>query len=108
MSGEIQKAMDYLIGQKDIFQFLDDILIVSKRSEEEHKQYVLNCPKRIIVENLGINLPKCHFSKLENDWLCYPISQPSISPIKSKTSAILALEAPETLNKLRSFLGSVH
>ena len=57
---------------------------------------------------LRINLPKCHFAKLEIDWLGYHISQSGISAIESKTSAILALEAPKTLKKLRSFLGSVH
>ena len=36
------------------------------------------------------------------------ISQSGISPIESKTSSILSLKAPNTLKKLRSFLGSVH
>ena len=76
MRVHFQKAMDYtLIGLKNTYCFLNDISIVSKESEEEHKQYVLNC----LV----------------------------ISPLESKTSAILALEAPTTLGKLRSFLGSV-
>ena len=74
MSAEIQKAIDYtLIGLKNTYCFLDDNLIVSKRSEDEHKQYVLNCLKRL-DKNLRINLPKCHFSKLENDWIGYHIS----------------------------------
>ena len=38
MPAEFQKAMDYtLIGLKNTFCFLDDILIVSKGSVEEHK-----------------------------------------------------------------------
>ena len=57
---------------------------------------------------LEINLPKCHFGKLEIDWLGYHISQSGISPLESKTAAILALETPKTLKKLSSFLGSVH
>ena len=48
------------------------------------------------------------FGKLEFDWLGYNISQSGISPLQNKTAAILALEAPKTLKKLRSFLGSVH
>ena len=58
-------------------------------------------------ENLRINLPKRHFGKLENDWLGYHVSQSGISPLERKTAAILALEAPKTLRKLSSFLGSV-
>ena len=106
MPAEFQKAMDHtLIGFKNTYCFLDDILIVSKGLEEKQKQYVLNCFKRLDDENLRINLPKCHFSKLEIDWLVYHISQSGISPIESKISAILNLENPKTLKKLRSFLG---
>ena len=109
MPAEFPKAMDYtLIGSKNTFCFLDDILMVSKGSEAGHKQYVLKSLKRVDDENLKINLPKCHFSKLEIDWLGYYFSQSGIFPIESKTSAILSLEAPKTLKKLRSFLGLVH
>ena len=93
---------------ENTYCFLDDILIVSKGSLNEHKNYVMKCLQRLDDKNLRINLPKCHFGKLEIDWLGYYISQLGISPLESKTSAILALEAPKTLKKLRSFLGSVH
>ena len=102
---EFQKAMDYtLIGLKNIYCFLDDILIVSKGSGEglrirvvkDRRYYLLNCHKRLDEENCRISLPKCHFCKLEMDWLGYHISQSVISPIESKTSAIVTLEAPKT------------
>ena len=109
MPAEIQKAMDYtLIGLENTYCFLDDILIVSKGSLNDHKSYVMKCLQRLDDENFRINLPKCHFGKLETDWLGYHISQEGISPLESKTAAILALEAPKTLKKRRSFLGSVH
>ena len=109
MPAEFQKAMDYtLIGLKNTYCFLDDILTVSKESKYEHKHYVLNCLKRLDDKLLWINLPKCHSSKFQIDWLGYNFSESDFSPIESKTSAIFALEAPKTLNKLRSFLGSVH
>ena len=59
-------------------------------------------------ENLRINIPKCHFGKLEINWLGNHISQSGISPLESKTAATLALAAPKTQTKLRSFLGTVH
>ena len=109
MPAEFQKALDYtLIGLQNTYCFLDDILIVSKGSLTEHKSYVMKCLQQLEDENLRINLPKCHFGKLEIDWLGYHISQSGISPLESKRAAILALEAPKTLKKLRSFLGSVH
>ena len=108
MSAECQEAMDYiLIVPQNTYCFLDDILIVNKGSLEEHKIYVMKCLKRLDDENLKINHPKCHIGKLEIDWLGYHISQSGISPLESKAAAILALAAPKTLMKLRSFLGSV-
>ena len=68
----------------------------------------MSCLRRLDDENVRINLAKCHFAKLEIDWLGYYVSQSGTSPIECKTSAVLALEAPKTLKKLRSFLGSVH
>ena len=96
MPAEFQKAMDYtLFGLKNTHCFLDDILIVSKGSLEEHEDYVMNCLKRRNDENVRINLPKCHFGKLEIDWLGYHITQSDISPLECKTAAILALEPPK-------------
>ena len=88
MLAEFRKTGLHLTVLKNTYCFLDDILIVSKRSEEEHKQYVLNCLKRLNEENLRINLPKCHFSKLEINWFGYHTLQSGISPLKSKNSAI--------------------
>ena len=67
-----------------------------KEKKEEQKQYVLNCLKRLDDENLRINLPECQFTKLEIDRFGYLKSQWVISPIKSKTSAILNLEVAKT------------
>ena len=53
MPAEFQKAMDYtLIGLKNTFCFLDDILIVSKGSEDDHFQLVLDCLKKLDADDL--------------------------------------------------------
>ena len=109
MPAEFHKAMYYtLIGLKNTFCFLDDILIVSKGSEDDHLQLVLDCLKKLDADNLRINLPKCHFAKQKISWLGYNITQSGISPLESKTPSIMSLQPPNTLKKLRSFLGSVH
>ena len=101
--------MDYrLIGLKNTFCILDDILIVSKGSEEDHFKLVLDCLKKLDADNLRINLPKCHFAKQKISWLGYNITQSGTSPLEIKTSAILSLQPPNTLKKLRSFLGLAH
>ena len=108
MPAEFQKAVDYpIIGLKKTYCFLNDKLIACKGSEEEHQKYVFDCLHRLDEEILWINLPKCHFAKLEINWLGYHISQSRMSLIERKTSSILSLEAPKILNKLCSFLVSV-
>ena len=109
MPAGFQKAIDYtLIGLKNTFCFLDDILIVSKGSEEDNIKLVPDCLKKLDADNLRINVPKCHFAKQEISWLRSNIAQSGTSPLETETSAILSLQPPNTLKRLRSFLGSVH
>ena len=106
---EFKKTMEYtLIGLKNTYCFLDDNLIVGKRSEEDHNKYALNRLKRLDDENFRINLSKCHFAKRDLERLGYNLSQTGTSPVECKISAILILEAPQTLKKLPFFLGSVY
>ena len=44
----------------------------------------------------------------EISWLGYNITQSGTSPLETITLAILSLHPPNTLKRLRSFLGSVH
>ena len=109
MPAEFQKAMDYtIIGLKNTFCFLDDILIVSKCSEEDHFNLIVNCLEKLEADNPRINFPKCHFAKQEISWLGYNITQSLTSPLETKNSAIPLLQPHNTLRKLRSFLVAVH
>ena len=109
MPAAFQKVMFYtLVGLKNTHCFLDDIIIVSRASKEDHLKLVYNCLKKLNDDNLRINLPKCHFAKTEIEWLGHKFTQSEIAPLESKTAAILHLSAPENLKQLRSFLGSVH
>ena len=54
MPAEFQKTMDYTITiLKNNYGFLDDILIVKKKSEAEYKPHVLKCLKRLVLRILG-------------------------------------------------------
>ena len=68
MPAVFQKAVNFtLIGLKNTYCFLDDNLVVSKGSEEEHKNYVMSCPKRLDDAKLQKKLSKCHFTKIKID-----------------------------------------
>ena len=109
MPAEFQKAMDFTpICLQNSYCFLDDIIIVTTGTESDHLAYVTKCLKKLDKDNLRSNLRKCHFAKTEIEWRGYKFTQTGISPIESKTAAILTIPPPSTIKRLRFFLGSVH
>ena len=69
MPAEFQKAMDYAFtGLKNTFCCLYNILIVSKCSEKNHFNLVVNSLKKLDADSIQISLPKCHFAKQEISW----------------------------------------
>ena len=66
MPAVFQKVIDYtLVGLDKTHCFLDDIIVVSRGSKEDHLKLVYKCLKRYDEDNLRINVPKCHFAKTE-------------------------------------------
>ena len=101
--------MDYtLVGLDNTQCFLGDIIVVSRGSKEDHLKYVYKRLKKLVEDNLRINLPKYHFAKTEIEWLGYKFTQSGITLLETEQSAILNLKAPKNSKQLRSFLGSVH
>ena len=95
MPAKFQKAIDCtLVGLKNNFCFLDDILIVSRGGIEKHLDLVRKCLKKLDQENLRINLAKCQFANKKIEWLGHNITQSGVTPLSSKTDAIGKLSAP--------------
>ena len=104
MPAEFQKAMDRTINHsKNTFCFLDDILVVSKGSEQEHEKLIMN-----VLENLTLKLSKCEFFQNEVNWLGHKLSAEGITPKITKTEAILKISPPKSLKQLRSTMGSIN
>ena len=58
MPAAFQKVMDYtLVELQNTHCFLDDIIIVSRGSKEEHLKLVYKCLKKLDEDNLRIILP---------------------------------------------------
>ena len=64
--------------------------------------------QKVLNRKLRINLQKYHFAKLGIELPDYKILQTGISPLESKTAAILAKPPSTTIKRLRLFPGSVH
>ena len=109
MPAEFEKAMERTLNRaKNTFCFLDDILIVSKGSEQEHEKLIMNVLEKLDRENSALKLSKCEFFQNEVNWLGHKLSLDGISPKITKTEAILKLRPPKLLKQLRSFIGSIN
>ena len=72
--------------------FLDDILIITKGTLEEHEKELDKILHRLNDKNLAISLQKCEIAKEEVTWLGFIITQPGVNPPKQKCDAIISLE----------------
>ena len=109
MPATFQKLIDKTLeGITSKFVFLDDILVITKGSINEHEKELDKILKILNNEGLAIMLQKCEFAKSNIEWLGFIITPSGITPLITKTEAMTKLDNPKTLKQLQSFLGSVH
>ena len=108
MHAEFQKAIDLTLNnEKDTFAFLDDILIISRGTKEQHLDKQTKLVDKFDAENM-ISVDKCKFGCKEVEWLGFIINEYGITPMQNKTDAIVSLQHPKTFKQLKSFMGSIH
>ena len=106
---EFQRIMDLtLAGITNTFAFIDDILIVTHGTEEEHITKVKEVLKRLDDANINLRLDKCTFAAKNIEWVGYNLSQQGVAPINRKVQGISERLRPTNLKQLRSFLGAVN
>ena len=94
MPATFQKTLDKTLENIDNkFNFLDDILIITKGSTLDHELDIYKVLSRLDKENLAIKLEKCEFAKSSITWLGYKITQSGISPTVKKTDSIMNLNS---------------
>ena len=87
--------------------YLDDLLVISNGSFEEHLQQLGKVLQRLRRAGLKINAEKSSFFAPEIEYLGYLLTKDGIKPVQKKIQAVLDLQPPTTLKELRSFLGMV-
>ena len=87
--------------------WLDDIIIVTKGSKEQHKKELTKVLTRL--ENAGYRLSgnKSELFKSEKEWIGQKIDQNGIRPLQDKLMAIKNLKQPNNEKELKSFLGAI-
>ena len=95
-------------GLEDFIRaYLDDILIITKGSYEDHLKKLAEVLKRLQEAGLQVNLPKSKIAVQELEYLGYWLTPKGIRPMANKVEAIKNLQAPKTVKQVRSFLGMV-
>ena len=102
-----EKMSDLMASLEFIKTYLDDLLIVSRGSLEDHLEKLMEVLSRLQDAGLKINAAKSKFCALETEYLGYIITRDGVKPQANKVQAILALTPPKNVKELRSFLGMV-
>ena len=109
MPNEFQRVMDSLL--KNIpFKvcYIDDILVASRGSYEEHKTIVYKILSILNKNNMAVKWGKCAFFKSDIELLGFKISGNRVRPLVGKADAIKNLPIPKNISELRSFFGSIN
>ena len=88
--------------------YIDDILITSNGTFEEHLAEVKEVLERLTKAGFRANIRKCSFAKSEVEYLGYLLNREGIQPQPKKVEAMLRLNPPKTNRQLRHFLGMVN
>ena len=109
MPPEFQRIMDELLACiQNVFIFIDDILIVTKGSRDEHEKKVREVFSILDKNNLRLKEDKCKIGQTQIEWLGFEISKAGIKPLNEKIQGISEKLRPNNLKELRSYLGAVN
>lgn len=100
-----QRFIDEVVrGLPFVYAYLDDLLVAST-SPEEHYEHLRQLFHRLDSYGIVINPSKCLFGVAALDFLGHRVDSSGISPLPEKITAIKEFPPPQSLTKLREFLG---
>jgi hypothetical protein len=83
---------------------MDDLLIITKITLDEHLQKMETVFTRLRDAGLKVNAAKSSFCAHEIEYLGYILTREGIKPQPKKVQAMLALNPPNNVKELRNFL----
>ena len=109
MPNEFQRVMDSLLKNIPFTNcYIDDILVASRGSLEEHKSIVYKILSILDKNNMAVKWRKCALFKSDIEWLGFKISGDGVQPLVGKADTIKNLPTPKNISELRSFFGSIN
>jgi hypothetical protein len=104
-----QEKMSDLMQHLDFVRtYLDDILVISSGTLDDHLEKMEVVFKFLYNKGLRVNAEKSTFCAEEIEYLGYWISKSGIQPIPKKVEAIKNMVRPTTRKELRRFIGMVN
>ena len=104
-----QSIMSELLGDIEFARtYLDDVLITSSGSFEDHLRKLDTVLQRLTKAGFRANVRKCFFAQDQMEYLGYQLTRDGIQPQPKKVEAILRIAPPKNKRQLRHFLGMVN
>ena len=101
--------MDNLLARfREVFVFIDDVLIVTKGTKQQHLDEVREILEAFDEAELQLKAGKCIIAKQEIEWLSFKLTDSGISPFNLKVQGISKKLRPTKLKELGSLLGAVN
>ena len=88
--------------------FLDDLLIFSNGTYDDHLAKVQQALERLHSKNLAVNALKSYWAVKEVDYLGFRLTPKGILPQPRKVKAIMNMAEPKNKKELRGFIGLVN
>ena len=88
--------------------YIDDVLITSNGTMEDHLAKLKQVLKRLEDIGFTANLNKCHLFQTSLDYLGYTITRKGIRAQPKKVQAIHNIQTPKTRKQLKRFIGMVN
>ncbi len=101
------QIMDLMASLGFVRAYMDDLLIITRRTLDEHLQRMETVLTRLRDAGLKVNAAKSSFCAHEIEYLGCILTREGIEPQPKKVQAILALNPPNNVKELRHFLGMV-
>jgi len=104
-----QHTMQDILGDLDFCRvYIDDVLIISNGSYEDHLAKLTIVLSRLNKANFRANVRKCYFAQDNLECLGHHLTREGMQPHPQKVEAICCLHAPKTRKQLWHFLGMVN
>ena len=103
-----EKMSELMFDLGFVRTYLDDVLVVTKSSFEEHLEKLELTLKRIKAVGLKVNAEKSFFARTELEYLGHWVTREGLMPLPNKVQAIQSLNPPKNRKQLRGFIGMVN